>query len=684
MMQYLRTLLLMAAFFGGSLSAAELPDAGRKLEIIRVPEVKGGAMAAELRGKDLYVLSMRRLYIFDASTPDRPKLRSVLSGISQGRQLALLPGLAVISARSYGLWFVDVRDPDRPKLLPRGDTLELATGLAAAGKFAFVGNRVYGIEIQDISDPANPVYISRLKTSEAQSVVYDHGKLFAGDWAAGKVTIIDIADPRKPVQLGEAMLTGFGDGLAVRGNLLYAATGHHRKTGPKEARTGRGHGVEIFDIADPRKPVRLSRVEFPPLYSRGNDYWTVRESAGYAYVADTYNGLYILDVSDPRKPRPVAHASLPEFPVMEYTFDGKKQKRRMPDACTGVAVGNGVVYITGMRSGLSLAKLPEAKPCTYDAGPPPVLPPAKPLPPDPRFFTFAPGGQIRSAAVDGDHAWVAASRGGLYLVKLSETGISQVRHWPLPWCYDARRCGDLLLTAEGTGGVGVYRITPERDLVKLGTASGVNAQRIWFPEGSRYAVTTTHTMAVFFVDLADPARPEVVLKHSQPGMVYSDLVSHDLFGGKYLFQNWHVGGFAWYDVTGAKPQVAESTIRSAKAGKLTSGIGTYRGKAFVFTTGRRFVLAEPNQAPPVSSWKTYPFPSGGLGTPRFDGDTLAVSSRSRGTVQVFDMPSPEKVIPVTERHFQLSGCPETVDFWRGRLVIPAGHQGLLLERSLPR
>ena len=681
----MRTLLACWMFFAALFAAAEPPDYGRELEITRVPEVRGTAMAAELVGRDLYVLTMKQLYIFDVTVPDRPRLRSAVSGISQGRQLAVLPGLAVISARSNGLWLVDVRDPDKPKLLPRADTLELATGLAAAGRFAFVGNRVYGIEILDIADPSCPEYLSRLKTSEAQSVVYDHGRLYAGDWAAGKVTIIDIANPRRPVRLGEAKLSGFGDGVAVRGNLLFAATGHHRTTGPEAARTGRGHGFEIFDVRDPARPVRLSRTEFPPLYSRGNDYWTVRESAGHAYVADTYNGLFILDVADPRLPRPVAHVTLPKFPVQEFTFDGRRQKRDLPDACTGVAVGDGVVYITGMRSGLSLAKLPGiAKPCMYDAGPAPVLPPPGPAEEDPHFFAVRTKGQVRSVAVDGDYAWVAASRDGLHLVKLTEKGIEPVRHWPIAWCYDARRSGDLLVTAEGTGGIGVWRITPERDLVKLGTAADVNAQRIWLPAGSRFAVTTAHGMAVYFADLADPAKPRVVLRHIQPGMVYSDLVSHELFDGKYLLQNWHVGGFAWYDLSGDKPVVAQSTIKSKGVGKLTSGIASYRGRAFVFTTGRRFVLAAPNQPPPVKEWKTYPFPAGGVGMPRFDGDILAVSNRARGTVDVYRMASPEKIEPVPERSFRLSGCPETVGFWRHRLVIPAGYQGLLLEKDAPR
>lgn len=42
-------------------------------------------------------------------------------------------------------------------------------------------------------------------------------------------------------------------------------------------------------------------------------------------------------------------------------------------------------------------------------------------------------------------------------------------------------------------------------------------------------------------------------------------------------------------------------------------------------------------------------------------------------------PAAAKAIP--ERSYQLEGCPETVGFWRHRMVIPAGYQGLLLEKA---
>ena len=68
-------LLLGALLAGWTSAAAAEPaaDYGEELPIVRVPEVKGGAMAVQLVGQTLYVLGTSELYIFDVSTPDAPK-----------------------------------------------------------------------------------------------------------------------------------------------------------------------------------------------------------------------------------------------------------------------------------------------------------------------------------------------------------------------------------------------------------------------------------------------------------------------------------------------------------------------------------------------------------------------------------------------------------------------------------
>ena len=675
------SILLFAALPLAVLGAAPSADL---LPLEKVEAVRESAKAVELMDRKLYVASAKALYIFDVTVPDKPKLLGKADGIAGARQIAVRPGLAAVSARGNGVWLVDIADPRRPRLLPRCDAIELATGVHFSGRYLFIADRIYGAEILDTEDPLHPRFLGAVKTPEAQSLVYDHGRLFTGNWAAGEIQIFDIRDPRKPVPCGKLTLDGYGDGLAVRGDLVYAATGHHRKSGPEKERHGHGHALEIFDIRDLKNPVRLSRTAFPPLFTRGNDYWTARVSGHYAYVADTFNGLYVLDVSDPRAPKRVAHAQMPPMTVREVGFDGVARSRELPEPVGSLAVGDGVVYLAGPYSGLYIARLPGiAKPVDGAPGIPPELTPAPPEEPDPRFFVFRPEGQVRHAEVDDDFAWVAAGRGGLHLVKFGPNGISPVRHWPLAWCYDVRRRGGLLVTAEGEGGIAVYRIGADRSLEEIGRVkTGRIFQRLWLPEGSRYAVTTAHDAKVDFVDLADPEHPKIVFSHGQTGVVYGDLVGNDLFGGKYMYQNWHSGGFAWYDVSGDRPAVANFEKKRGNFGHINS-VAAYRGKAFLMVRRGKFALLEPNQPGPQAAWPGRPIDAAG-GIPRFDGDTLVFTNRPLRRIETFDLADPDAPKKIKSRCYGLASYPEGVSFWKHRMVIPAGYGGLLLERRAPK
>lgn len=282
------------------------PDAAKFGPLYRVRKVDDGPSRATgmvIRGKFLYVLGDEMLWIYDISTPETPRLTGKTGRFPEGRQIALSGNVACIAARSHGLYLVDVADPAAPKQLSRYDTVELATGVDAAGPVCFVAMRVFGVECVDISDPENPRFLSRGQTSEAQSVFYDSGRVFAGDWAAGQVTILDVSNVRAPRRIAAHPLTGYGDGVAVRGDLCLASTGHHAKTGPKENRQNNGHSINLIDISNIRKPRTISSFPFPPFFSRGNDFWTVRFSGEIAVAADSHNGVFLVDISDPRHRR---------------------------------------------------------------------------------------------------------------------------------------------------------------------------------------------------------------------------------------------------------------------------------------------------------------------------------------------------------------------------------------------
>lgn len=652
------------------------PDAAKFGPLYRVRKVDDGPSRATgmvIRGKFLYVLGDEMLWIYDISTPEAPRLTGKTGRFPEGRQIALSGNVACIAARSHGLYLVDVADPAAPKQLSRYDTVELATGVDAAGPVCFVAMRVFGVECVDISDPENPRFLSRGQTSEAQSVFYDSGRVFAGDWAAGQVTILDVSNVRAPRRIAAHPLTGYGDGVAVRGDLCLASTGHHAKTGPKENRRNNGHSINLIDISNIRKPRTISSFPFPPFFSRGNDFWTVRFSGEIAVAADSHNGVFLVDISDLRHPKGVGQLQLP--PVASPAGGTR------PDAVSGIAVTDGVLYLSGVRTGLFLAKIPSLRREPEKSQVPPVIPPPLPTKPVPGFFTYDAGGKVRGVAIHGDLAWVAAGSAGIHTVRLSEKGISPVAVLPVTEAYDVKYSDGLLYAAEGAAGVAVYRPDEAGRLTLLGRCQfGPLAQLIWKPEGSRFAVVSARTGVLYFLDVSDPARMRKVFQHRQIGLLYGDLLCDRLLGGCYIANNWHSGGLAWYDLSGEKPVLANRVVERLNA--HMDGLAAFDKKLLMINLGK-YVLLEPNQSGPSREWKRYSVGEWIGGVPSVDGTIVALSHRSGLVVRLYDFSNPEAARPIPNRRWKFPDVPGTVAFWRGRVVIPLSYQGLLLEKALP-
>ena len=57
---------------------------------------------------------------------------------------------------------------------------------------------------------------------------------------------------------------------------------------------------------------------------------------------------------------------------------------------------------------------------------------------------------------------------------------------------------------------------------------------------------------------------------------------------------------------------------------------------------------------------------------------MAISHRARKLVSVWDFPDIGN--PVLLRRHELEGNPDAAALYRGKALIPAGHQGLLMEK----
>ncbi len=663
--------------------AATAPDPAKYGPALASELVAGsnGCCAVEVAGDYLYAAGGDSLVVYEIKTdPAKPQRVAELKGIKGGRQIAIYKDTAYLTARNHGLWIVDIANPRAPKLIRRYDTLELATGIAASENVVFIAHRVYGVQLLDVTDPRSPKHLSQVRTAEAQSVVYRDGLLYIGDWGVGKLTIADVRDLHHPKVVGQGTLDGFGDGVFLKDNLCFCSTGHDAKSGPAEARPGNGRGVEAFDITDSAHPKRLGGFKFPRFLPRDNDYWTSRACGHTLFCVDSHNGFYVVDVSDPANLKGLGHLQLPP-PV--YTWKVPDDRKLSHDCCASLATGDGLVYLAGLTTGLYVVRAAAA---TKQPRPELrfTLPAEASAPVDRRLRRYDLGAQVRRVAVKGDFAYVAASHAGLKLFSIGTDGLKELRTWSRECVYDVSVQGDMLYVAENNQDLVAYRIGADGDLTELARAQldGKQTVQIVHPFlNGKYLAVSCGTGWFCILDATDLKRLKQVYGGGAGGILYGDMFPLRDRGGLFPV-NWHSRGIAWYDLTGATPVLASK--ENPPQGSQLDGVDLLDNGLFVFPVrGSRLALIDP-KAPGEPKTVQVKGLVPGLpvaGIPTVNGNLVAFASRRDGKVVTVDMTDPEHPVLVADRCYDLSqGNCDRIAFHHGKMIIPAGHYGLVVER----
>ena len=692
---------------------------GNAIEYEKVAGTKG-TLSLEIVGDKLYALENGGLSIYDISIPATPKFLGSVSGMGHVRQLKVRGKTAFLTARQSGFWAVDVSDPKNPKIISHFDAIEYATGLDVSENFAFIGNRVFGVQCVDISNPAKMRHVSQILTHESQSVYYKDGIVYSGDWGAGEITTIDFGNPLSPKKISVVNLEGMGDGIDIDGGFLYASTGQHRKTGPLELRHGAGHGLEIFDISDIRRPRKISRVDFPHIYFGPCDYWTPRVSGNCCFASDTINGVFALDVSDKKNPKIIGNLILPKVapddPSLKFTMLDKSLPQG--DPVSSITVGDGVLYIAGTFTGIYIAELPQiAKPRKKTESVAPKLGGAyKANPIDGFDFIAADSSNpVRAVAVRGDLAYVAQADSGVRIFDLSAAGYPQVGGIECKMAYDVKISGGRLVVAEGFGGVGIYDISdaPKKALdgvyckpreigrIACEMLGRPQTLHVWAFDKCNVVGVGAGAASVWFFDISNPAKPKKVLRSAGREIVYNDYGSRRLAAGKYFGLNFHCGGRMIFDMS-AKPvkRVFSDTYPLCSQNGSVAAIGD---KLLTMNRGG-YSIDDPAQPMKNSELTPLKFPGGGPlpfvpegdsaqiraefpqgadeGFACFDEKTkrLVVANRASGKVSIYDFSDVEN--PKRMRSFSVNANPSVADFTTdGRIVLPCGYAGALVERK---
>ncbi len=650
-----------------------------------VPEISfsrvdgsAGCIALVRSGNYLYAAGGDRLSVYDISIPDRPELCWRRSGFGNGRQLTAAHGRLYLTAREFGLWIFDLANPARPKIITRFDTVELATGIAVAEDTVFVTERIYGVEIIDVANPARPRQLSLIRTPEAQSAAFSRGRLYVGDWGVGRLTVLDVRDRSNPVELATAQLGGFGDGVAICGDLCCAATGLNAKSGSGTELAGNGHGLDLFRLDENRLPHHLARLSFPTLSVKTNDFWTVRIAGKEAFVADTHNGVFRVDLSDPAHPRCTGRLVPPAISRMDARAEGRV-RITIPDCAGDCAVGDGVLYVAAQKSGLLVAPLSGLKPNPPERSSVPLRT-GRPAPVTVNGLARVEcGGQVRRLALDGDTLFAACSHAGLQIRHLDGENAELLETLPVRCSYDVAVHDGKLYSAEGPDGVAVYDLAvfPPKELGRYKRPNRI-FQLCRLAGKGRFAVCSCRDGVLRILDVADPAAIRLVCHHLHGGLLYGDCFPENDRNG-LLPVIWPYCGIAWYDLSRSRPKLLKDD-RQERSGGQCEGITCWNGGFLM--NGRDGCCRIPDPAgtrPELIRCAAGPI----RGVPTAGTDGIAFSNRYSGEVSFYRLPTPGVAERVSERCYcLLPGTPDRVLFHRSRMVIPGGHTGIWLE--LPR
>ena len=628
----------------------------------------GPAMDVALNGKWAYVIGQGKLHVADASDPARPRVVGSLGGLGNTRQLVVAGDVAYVSSRADGLFVISVKEPGTPKLLCHYDTIEWATGLALSGDVLFVACRNFGVELVDVSDPARPAHLSSVRTGEAQSVIARNGWLYAGVWGSSEVVIADVRNPRQPRIIARAPLDGYGDGVDVRGNFLYAATGHHSRQPHRnedDPGFGHGHGLEIFDISDPARPRFVSRVKFPRLYQIGNDMWGVTVSGNHAFVADTHNGIFIVDVSDARKPVVIAHRRLPVI-----------ESRKQQDFVGGLTLLQDHIYAAGGWSDLHvIAAAGLARPPVEEPDKPPAISSAA-KEPDARYRTYQSGGQVHAVALAGDIAVAACGGAGIHVVRLWPAIERLAVQATEDFATDVAMLDYRVFVAEGAGGLSIWKLSARNQLAPQGRyrVADQRVRHVASPSPGRYALVQVGESRLHIVDLSDAGAPKLALQDTRFGLLYGHQIMAGLVEDRYAAVFWHVSGLHWYDLGGPAPAYAGQH----QPGRFNPQDGVLVvGNRVLVMRNSGYVMFNREDKQPLDEMPPQAIEKHRVrGQPTLLGQRLYVADRATGEVNLLDVSDLSK--PKLVQSFVTPGNPGRIVAATKGFVIPDGYNGLLV------
>ena len=664
-----------------------------------------GERCMDVLVKDDYVYAITDgyIYVFDKNTNER--LYKSDKKIGDLRQMKLTSDgkSIVIVARANGVFVFDISNPVLPTQKGRIDSLEMATGLDIYENYLFIADRIFGVDIFDISDVENPIFVSNISLGECQNVYYNNGYIYGGTWGGCSVKVYDVRDVDNPKFASTINLDSKGDGVWIKNNILYAATGQSKTSVRTDAGYGLGNGLEIYDISDPLNPKRLARVNCDGGMAISiPDIWRVYTAGNYCFLGGSHSGTYVYDISDPSAPVRVAY-----YQVAYGTSNEKWTASTISPFlhCTPVAtidsyVDGDNIYLCGASYdsyvGLYHAKLPESLGyLTVDENDSTVKPDNEYT----RSYVkenlgellgtetknYISDGQIHAVAVNGDIIYTASGTKGIEI--LDKTTLQKIKEYPSPdITFDIQIYENHLYVAEGGAGIAIYEID-ENDPTVLSEISRLSEAGVSFPQlqlspRARFAVAQ-YGGSSCLVDFRDIKKPVIYKQFNNP-MVYQYQISIGCAEDRYLYVFAATGTYATTIVDFGKGDTLEDpVIKNNWIAKIAQGCGICADGDYIMITGGNSVQRIPATGDkaytgPYSWYGKYTKLEGLVGFPVVCGNYLFVARRNEGAFRVYEMNEDRTKITL-KKHADFHGNPSVIvyDKTSDTYLLPLGYEGLV-------
>ncbi len=651
------------------------------------------------------------------------------------RQLAITEDekYAIVTARSSGASIIDIALSDEekaqgittptPEIVSSYNTVELATGLYVSGNYAFITNRYHGVEVVDITDPEKPVQKANIYTGgEVQSCVVYKNILYCGVWGELGVYMYDLTELETATSditmIGKVACNGKGDGLTVTEiggrTYVFAATGHHSYGAGFDTETevshqnlpyGQGNGMDIFDVTDPSNPkhVSTSKIDGRYYYSL-HDFWETEVSYAngkyYAYLVNTYNGVYVYDVTNPEAPIRLAHITVPVNPTtlthasraVLTSWDQTKEGR---SPVGSIAVKDGIAYIGGINTSIHVyrnSSLFYEHTESEDTS-------VRDLDINGFYSNLDTGldkgytfwhenfGQVLSVATTDKYIYLAAGSEGIIVLDKDYSKIQTITPQKVGgrvgFASSIEINGDKLYCAEDVAGLGVYTINTDGTLeeiegLRYRNSSQIISQVRLSPYGT-YAVVHINGNMYGIVQFDYEAGTSSIITADKLDTINGNMYHRnlsELINGRYILVWNHHGSMCWIDFN---PQNGSDSAPTCKLttdkymATMTNGIAAYGDKAlFIGSDNYRLYSDIGSNTDNYADASNEKF----SGKPTVCGNYLVVTKHDSGMIYILDISNIDN--PEVIHVINALGNPDIAYYdGSGTVYIPLGNQGLL-------